>query len=137
MGKFKLSLNERFPTKYNIVESGCWEWNGALRADGYGILKVNGKCLGAHRYAYELYKGKIPIGLNVLHACDNRKCINPEHLFVGTQLENLLDCIKKDRRKIVKQERLNNEIKWREPSEQMYDGSKLNFVRLDGFGLYE
>lgn len=99
MPKYKLSLIERFSTKYDIKESGCWEWNGALRADGYGILKVDGVCDGAHRYSYKLHKGDINDGMVICHTCDNRKCINPDHLFMATQQDNLLDAMEKGRLK--------------------------------------
>lgn len=100
MPKYKLSITERFSSKYIKTPNGCWEWDGALRADGYGILKVNGKCLGAHRFSYELYKGEIPFGLNVLHDCDNAKCVNPDHLYAGTAKQNNEDRFKRNRHSI-------------------------------------
>lgn len=99
MPEYKLPLSERFHTKYNIVESGCWEWNGALRTDGYGILKIDGRNDGAHRYSYILHNGEIGEGLLVLHKCDNRSCVNPDHLFLGTIKDNTDDKIKKGRTK--------------------------------------
>jgi hypothetical protein len=78
------------------VGNGCWEWNGAI-ACGYGILKVKGTNIGAHRFSYKIFKGKIPKNLFVLHVCDNRICVKPTHLKVGTQKENMKDCIERGR----------------------------------------
>src|SRR5229473_1294677 len=70
--------------------AGCWIWTGALN-NGYGWIGVNKTQVLAHRAYYELYKGPIPDGLLVLHRCDVRCCINPEHLYVGTYLDNGTD----------------------------------------------
>ena len=77
--------------------SGCMEWSGYLSNDGYGILSFKGNNWRAHRLAYTLIFGEIPKGMNVCHRCDNPKCANPEHLFIGTQLDNIKDRVNKKR----------------------------------------
>lgn len=81
--------------------SGCWLWIGATTSWGYGQFKRQRAgsiiSLGAHRFSWELYRGKIPSGLFVLHRCDNRCCVNPDHLFLGTTQDNTKDCVKKGR----------------------------------------
>lgn len=72
-------------------ETECWEWTGPLLHNGYGRFHINGKQVKAHRASYEEHKGPIPEGLLVCHACDNRKCINPEHLWLGTAKDNAVD----------------------------------------------
>ncbi len=77
--------------------SGCWIWLGATANCGYGELRMKGVRTRAHRYSYELFKGPIPKGLFVCHSCDVPACVNPDHLWVGTQKDNLADMVRKER----------------------------------------
>lgn len=73
---------------HTISNTGCWIFSGKPGQDGYGKLKVRGKTVRAHRHYYTVYVGPIPSGLWVLHRCDTPMCVNPRHLYVGTQLDN-------------------------------------------------
>jgi hypothetical protein len=79
--------------------NACWEWQGCLDAHGYGQLsdKPNKTVLKAHRIAYFMAKGKIPKGRGICHDCDNPKCINPDHLYAGTQGDNFSDMLARGR----------------------------------------
>jgi HNH endonuclease len=81
-----------------IDRSGdCWVWTAATGNQGYGQFVVNHRKIRAHRIAFELAYGPIPTGLLVLHRCDNPPCCNPDHLFLGTQADNVDDMVEKRR----------------------------------------
>lgn len=95
----------RFFAKVNQhADNGCWEWTAHCTKNGYGRMKIEGKHKLAHRFSWEIHKGDIPEidgsdyrGTCVLHRCDNRKCVNPDHLFLGTHKDNINDMMGKHR----------------------------------------
>lgn len=80
-----------------IRQKGCWPWMGGINSTGRGIFWLNNETPKAHRISWIVHHGPIPKGKLVLHRCDNGRCVNPEHLFLGTHRDNTQDMIKKGR----------------------------------------
>jgi len=91
------NTKESIQTKIFKYPNGCWEWIAALDTYGYGQCRFNGKLYKAHRLFYSLFKGPISKGLFVCHSCDNKKCVNPDHLWLGTVQDNSDDMKNKGR----------------------------------------
>lgn len=88
---------ERFKAMWLLDHKGCWLWTGYKVRGGYGDFWYSGGRMPAHRYAWIMHNGAIPEGLHVLHRCDVPACVNPEHLWLGTNTDNIRDSISKGR----------------------------------------
>jgi len=103
MGRPKYTEKERKQNFWRRVDRGydllgCWEWCGSLRTDGYGQMSDrNRRSKAAHRFAWFATYGEIPEGMHVLHKCDNRICVNPAHLYLGTHADNMRDRSRRSR----------------------------------------
>ncbi len=93
---------ERFWSHVKIVKRGCWVWTGGGK--GYGDFQNGGRHFKAHRVAWEIAYGNIPPGMWILHACDNKLCVRPSHLMMGSQSANELDAALKQGRKLRRYE---------------------------------
>lgn len=106
------SLRIRFASKTATATSGCIEWTGANNPNGYGKVKISGQIMDAHVAAWRIANGgnPVPVGQLIMHSCDNRKCVNPDHLSCGTSSENMVDCRDKGRVRFDSGEDVKNAV---------------------------
>lgn len=82
-------MHARWEAKVDTNRGECWEWTASLNSRGYSLISYRGgKTMLGHRYAYQAFRGEIPNGMQIDHRCQNKKCVNPDHLEVATPLEN-------------------------------------------------
>lgn len=127
MSYYPIKVEDRFWGKVEKT-STCWNWKASLSKDGYGEISDNGIMRLAHRVSWELHNGKIPENMCVLHHCDNRKCVNPSHLFLGTNYDNVRDCINKNRAKKARGENVK--------TSKLNESDVINIRKLYSSGNY-
>lgn len=91
------TLEDLFKFISGTSKDKCWKWLGTKHFKGYGIFTLSGKKLKAHRASYMLHHGEIPEGMHILHTCDNPECTNPDHLYAGTNDDNVRDKMVRER----------------------------------------
>lgn len=118
----------------------CWNWKGAQNSNGYGRFILKNKHVLAHRVSYEFFIGTIPDGMVVCHACDNRLCVNPHHLWIGSQSDNLKDAASKGRMHMPDTRAElngNKKLTWPKVCEirQMHEGGAKAYIIAKMFGV--
>lgn len=95
-----------------IDDKDCWIWTGGKHRQGYGSIGFYNKPSLAHRISWIVFKGEIPTGIKICHKCDVTSCVNPEHLFLGTQKDNVTDCVEKGNFRNRKLGKRRNKLNW-------------------------
>lgn len=125
--KSPLSTEERFWEKVKVGENteSCWPWIKSPTTP-YGVFNLKGRNVSAHRYSWELRNGPIPAGFDVLHGCDIPKCVNPWHLYLGTDKENVADRVRRKR----SSSKENGNHAWITHPEKMAKGERAHSAKL-------
>lgn len=128
---------KRLMDNIKVMPNGCWEWQKHCFWDGYGVIRITQdgarKLMKAHRFAWELFNGPIPDGMDVLHDCDNPPCCSPFHLFLGDHLANMTDMKNKGRaRSLPGESSPLAKLTWAlvDDMRRIYQETKCTFVRL-------
>lgn len=131
------TLDERFWKRVQKGD-GCWEWQGAVHPSGYGVLFSYERGLAhptphrAHRLSWEIHVGPIPEGIFVCHRCDNRRCVRPDHLFLGTNTDNMRDASEKKR---LVGNRSNHHLGSARPNAKITETDVVEMRRLSREGI--
>jgi hypothetical protein len=123
----KLAIEQRFLPKVRKRRNGCHEWVACCSTNGYGVFRLNGKNVPAHRISWVLTYGEIQNNMQVLHKCDNPLCVNPNHLFLGTQKDNVIDMYAKKRDKYSNGYKHSEETKAKQSNTQKGRQYRLGF----------
>lgn len=125
---------ERF-MKYVMPEpnTGCWFWIGAyIKTTNYGTFRFRNKMNRANRVSYTLFNGEITNGLFVLHKCDNRLCVNPDHLFLGTNKDNMIDMVSKGRQSRGEKNGMSKLTKEQVHKIRSIEGTNVSIAKIYG-----
>lgn len=131
----RATARERFLRKVELIPfHTCWEWMGCLSTHGYGMFRMAWpeNAMNAHRASWLIHVGVIPDGLFVLHKCDNRSCVNPDHLYLGTVNDNFQDWIKRGRGRVFLMGDTTNRYKTHCPKGHPYEGNNIYHMPRGG-----
>lgn len=128
----------RFSQRHTaVLDDSCWNWTSTMNSEGYGMLSMNGKLIRAHRISFRMFRGELLHGMEVCHRCDNRLCVRPSHLFLGTHKDNMQDMFKKNRRRTVRGEASGRAKLTEEQVKQIRESSDSHAVLARKFGVYK
>jgi|JI10StandDraft_1071094.scaffolds.fasta_scaffold05142_31 hypothetical protein len=96
-GRKAMPVEQRFMEKVKKTDSGCWEWQAFCLPRGYGLFSIGGSNSLAHRVSFQLFVGALDAASDVMHSCDNPRCVNPNHLSLGSRTDNMQDARDKGR----------------------------------------